>query len=87
MYLNSLQYPPRLKSLINIEIVTYKKRYSVIYMLHHIHPVIIKHEKETHKISKTKCYMKSLETVLVQGQLLKIWHRMLIYHTTWICGP
>ena len=24
---------------------------------------------------------------IVQGQLLKIWHRMLIYHTTWICGP
>ena len=26
-------------------------------------------------------------SVVVQGQLLKIWHRMLIYHTTWICGP
>ena len=24
---------------------------------------------------------------VVQGQLLKIWHRMLIYHTAWICGP
>ena len=24
---------------------------------------------------------------LVQGQLLIIWHRMLIYHTTWILGP
>ena len=24
---------------------------------------------------------------IVQGQLLKIWHRMLIYVTTWIGGP
>ena len=26
-------------------------------------------------------------TLIVQGQLLKIWHRMLIYHTMRICGP
>ena len=29
----------------------------------------------------------ALISSLVQEQLLKIWHRMLIYHTAWICGP
>ena len=43
------------------------------------------------KISKIIPLFKSREKDnfpnIVQGQLLKIWHRMLIYHTAWICGP
>ena len=35
------------------------------------------------KLPLPPCY----HAFLVQGQLLKIWHRMLIYHTTWIYEP
>ena len=36
---------------------------------------------------KTRSVQSTGFHLLVQGQLLKIWHRMLIYHTAWICGP
>ena len=38
-------------------------------------------------ISKDFLCAISKNSVVVQGQLLNIWHRMLIYHTAWICGP